>query len=304
MKLDIIKNLFYPILAFDTIKTNILTPFQFNDKQYVVSKNIFNEPNVYLDECPHRGMSFANQNVNEDLSFKCPYHGFEFDKEGVLQKGYGVKAKCSKLEKLNAINDNGILWVSKSNEAQKPFSFHKDEKDSSFITIKGCNKIDCNYEFIVLNIIDVLHISYVHSFGNENSYPRNFKVRDIDEYSAECSFTYLTGGGLWRKENVKVTNFFHLPTTVGTRVERENGEVKTLIAHVTPDSKLLWKISRNFLVEPIFNPIIDIMMKYTLNEDKSVLEHINTNEIKCHSYYDQLQRLYFKKKKHLLSLEI
>jgi hypothetical protein len=74
----------------------------------------------------------------------------------------------------------------------------------------------------VENLLDMLHISYVHSFGNmDMPLARNIRYIDINEYAGKTAFEYspnrnTISNKVGKTNVVSVENEFYLPTTTLT----------------------------------------------------------------------------------------
>ena len=139
----------------------------------------------------------------------------------------------------------------------------------------------------------MLHISYVHSFGNKKlPLPNEIKTKRLNPYSFRSSFMYNPNlntistkiGGV---NEVLVENEYHLPTNTITRVIAGN-IIKTVFTRTIPISEnkslLYWKIYRNFWIDPnvkyftlIGNLLLKILMKMTIQEDINILNNVYEN---------------------------
>ena len=181
-----------------------------------------------------------------------------------------------------------------------------------YITVN--KKFDSNISLSYLiteNVLDMMHISYVHSFGNSLA-PVPFKIDydDINELSGRTTFHYTAGrtsmsrliGGA---KYVKVENEFHLPDVTVTRV-KANNIVKTIITHCYPigknESMLHFDLYRNFLTSSLFDPLFEYQMKITLDEDVDILNWLYDDHILgfMSNKYDITQIKYREKTKKLL----
>jgi phenylpropionate dioxygenase-like ring-hydroxylating dioxygenase large terminal subunit len=162
--------------------------------------------------------------------------------------------------------------------------------DNRFIKINGERMINKNTEIVTENLLDMLHISTVHSFGNTDwPLPFNIKHDDIDMFSGRTKFKYKSGNFSISKRvasepEVTVENEYHLPTTTITRV-KANDLVKVVMTNILPISEdksiMYWTIYRNFWTYPI-PQIGDMVMKYfmdkTIDEDIGILKNIYSED--------------------------
>lgn len=252
---------------------------------------------VHTDVCPHMGASFSQGGwINHRQHLQCPYHGFEFD------QGKFVCIPSSKKEPPVRINShrglfmppllekNGYYYLFPEDLDQIVLStpyFPPEHDNPEFIAIHGHRLLDCPVDSLVENLLDMLHISYVHSFGNmDMPLARNIQYTDLNEYAGKTSFEYspnenTISNKVGKTKTVYVENEFHLPTTTLTRVKAGN-IIKTVFTQSLPVEKnktlLFWTVYRNFWKDPyipeftvVGNMLLHLLMQRTINEDASIL---------------------------------
>jgi nitrite reductase/ring-hydroxylating ferredoxin subunit len=72
--------------------------------------------------CPHMGAHFAHGGTVEGEHLRCPFHGFEFDRQGVCQKtGYGTRAPDdARLFVWPSVERNGFILVWYAGDGREP----------------------------------------------------------------------------------------------------------------------------------------------------------------------------------------
>jgi len=202
----------------------------------------------------------------------------------------------------------------------KPFVL-PEALDPSFRAIEGSAEIGASAPLVVENLLDMLHISYVHTFGNmqeplpiSETYENTFDDPET-ELMTTCRtiFSYRSGSKSMAKRmgkinTVDVQNEFHLPFTTVTRVTF-GSDVKTIYVVAVPISEkktiVHYKLYRNFFMTHPRDegPIIKLqdyflqrVMKLTLDEDKEILEELYTDHSRGYilSRYDKPLKLYRK----------
>lgn len=257
---------------------------------------------LYLDEsksmieaiygiCPHQGVHFKTGHVDRTTGcVSCPYHGFQF-KEGM---GYRLPTKEKiAVPRLQVMTDKDWVYVMPSfNEIVATPYQPPEEVDTSFVPISGSVIINRNCDLITENVLDMLHVSYIHYFGNQDyPLPYNIQFEQLSNISGRTSYKYRSGSKsiskvVGRAQELVVENEFHLPSTTITRVKVKDGElIKTVLTRAMPineeQSILFWKIYRNFwcgnmLEHWIGDTIMRIAMRQTLAEDIGILREIHT----------------------------
>lgn len=283
----------YPIGTKELLFTGKPEGVGFMGTPYVAYKKNTSQLVLHTDVCPHMGASFSKGGwVNSNHHLQCPYHGFEFD-EGkfVTIPSSNVCVKSHKgLYLPPVLEKNGYYYMFPENMEQTVLSspyFPPEHYDPDFIAIHGHQMLDCTLDSLVENLLDMLHISYVHSFGNmDMPLARNIKYTEINEYAGKTCFEYSPNSNtisnkVGKTDVVYVENEFHLPTTTLTRVKAKN-ITKTVFTQSLPVDKnktlLFWTVYRNFWKDPympVFNSIGDhllrFLMKNTIKEDASIL---------------------------------
>jgi phenylpropionate dioxygenase-like ring-hydroxylating dioxygenase large terminal subunit len=174
------------------------------------------------------------------------------------------------------------------------FPYYPSEHyDDTFTATSGSRIIDQDYRVVTENVLDMLHISYVHSFGNINQpLPFNIHYQQTSDVSGKTTFqyhpfNYTISMMMGNDTKVVVENEFILPTTTITRVI--SGQiVKTVLTRSTPITKnktlFFYTVYRNFWfcrwkgfdwVNRVFDMFMKTMMDLTISEDIAILKHVN-----------------------------
>ena len=186
--------------------------------------------------------------------------------------------------------------------------------DENFVRVSGVMKIKRPNYLITENVLDMLHVSYVHSFGNNLS-PIPFKIdyKDFNELSGKTTFHYTAGPTSMSKiiagaKYVEVENEYHLPDVTVTRVKASEKLYKTIVTHCYPigknESILHYDLYRNFFTLPLFDPLFEWQMELTLKEDVGILNNIydDFNKGFMSTKFDVTQTKYREKKNKLINL--
>uniref|UniRef100_A0A6U4DAF0 Rieske domain-containing protein n=1 Tax=Phaeomonas parva TaxID=124430 RepID=A0A6U4DAF0_9STRA len=283
------------------------------------------------DVCIHRGASLAKGWVSKSGCVACPYHGFEYEHDGALVRTANVMGRDEHETEQEAIDRIGRIpgdppqtvsypvreaggWiqvfprstVEAFGQLHAPETvlepLHYPELSTpGFRAIQGSVDINGSVDATMENVLDMLHISYVHLFGNaqeplpiSTDYSSSYDDPDPNRRllkSGKVVFTYNAGPRAWSKvvggaDVVRVENEFHLPYTAIIRVHF-SGSTKTIVASALPLGKkrtrLNYKLYRNFAIThekdegPInwfVDRIFEFFMMITLNEDKVIVEDL------------------------------
>lgn len=280
---------------------------QVSPKQLVV----FGRPHLYYehnhsvhilsDICPHQGAYLSKGWINKRGNIHCPYHGFEYDPEGrfmciptpELAKKGGRHCPLKKYEIYQNGKDLYLCPTDQKPEPQHLPYYPPEHYDDKFTAISGTQMISQDYRVTTENVLDMLHISYVHTFGNINEpLPFNIQYHQLSDISGRTTFqykpfNYTISMMMGNDTKVIVENEFILPTTTITRVI--SGDiVKTVMTRSTPVSKnktlFFYTVYRNFWfcrwkwmtwVNRIFDVFMKVMMDLTISEDVAILKNVN-----------------------------
>lgn len=168
---------------------------------------VYGHNQTYLglpDECAHMGASLARGWV-EGGSIVCPYHGIKFRGKELYRHKRDV-----------------FVSTLASDENLLPY-YPPEEEDRSFVSTGGRVLINNNQQIVTENVLDMLHISYVHSFGRNAELPTDVSFEELSPTSGRSTFLYrpfewTISNRIGKTQQVIVENEYHLPTTTITRV--------------------------------------------------------------------------------------
>ena len=247
--------------------------------------------NAISDICIHRGASLSSGKLMNNC-VQCPYHGWEYDKgiikcipgNAEIKGGFGVPMFETHEENEDVYicptyDINSKCGIQPNNTIYIP----PEAQNKDYVRISGKKLIKCPNKIVTENVLDMMHISYVHSFGNQISpIPFEIKYEDIDDYSGKTTFHYTAGSTsmssiIGNVKFVKVENEFYLPDTTVTRVYAGK-IIKTIVTHCFPinenESILYFDLYRNFMIHHMFDGIFYKQMDITLKEDISIISTI------------------------------
>ena len=250
------------------------------------------------DHCPHRGASLSKGELCETGGIICPYHSICFNKS----------KKTEFSDNLKIVDDN--IFFTPTDLVNVEPHYPQEYFDKRFRSIEGRYKLKTNVNILLENVIDALHISTIHSFGNKEAKPENLKYERLSETSLRQYFDYFAGELSisnqiqkinHEKEVLKVENEYHLPGTVLSRVYVNKNDVKTICVNAYPindnECMIYWKLYRNFLIfdleilNVMVDKLFDFLFIYTLHEDIKILDTIYPKYRlgEFHTKYDKIQ---------------
>jgi phenylpropionate dioxygenase-like ring-hydroxylating dioxygenase large terminal subunit len=292
------------------------------NKDYVIWKD--NISYYAMDNyCSHRGASLVKGKIiNKNIV--CPYHGYEFNNSGILTHVPGLNFtnnKCQNMKTYQIKEKNGWVYLNINatiQEAEVPIYEEPEAKNMNCT----CNFLNLPFKsyarLISENSLDVMHIVYVHSFGNiqvpSPIYENPPKLQDDYPNHYKTEYIYVSGNDsiakkIFNSSFLNVDVEFILPNTQIVRIKFDK-YISTIITAVTPInmtcSQIFMKSYRSYWYKPnatnlfdifynhIFNQFTNKIMMDTILQDKKVVENINPKymEGNYNMKYDKPGNLY------------
>jgi len=314
----------YVVAQSDEVKTNRPRKVTIWNNNYVIWKNRHGEFIALDDVCPHKGASLSGGKIKNG-NVMCPYHGYEFDKDGALKKVPGLCYRPSALydvSKYPIIEKHGWIYMNTQSGDKNDYKRTKlsqvetkqeilenniyvedDAKNNTNVVYQNMD-YDCYSRILSENSLDVMHIGFVHSFGNAKNPSPTYEVppKMIGPNHFKTTYNYISGEEslakkLFDVEHLKIENEFILPHTTIARVFFGD-YVSTVVTFATPinndKSKLFVKTYRNFWQNPVGDYLVKYLMHQTMLQDKGVVEHIDSRykDGQFNMKYDKLQNTY------------
>jgi len=277
-------------------------------KNYVVWKDYNNSYFALDDVCPHKGASLSGGDINNNCAV-CPYHGYEFNSNGTLVKVPGINFQSSPIydvSKFSIVEKNGWVYLNTMvcNKSDEINIFEEEEVQKKYSVVFLEMDFDCYSRILSENSLDVMHIGFVHTFGNRNNPAptKEYPPKLISPYHYKTAYEYESGDNSIVKKafgikNLKIENEFILPHTTVARVIFGD-YVSTVITFALPlsenKSRLFVKTYRNFWNNEFGDTVTRKLMYNTMLQDKIVMENIDNNFMdgKFNMKYDKLQNTY------------
>jgi phenylpropionate dioxygenase-like ring-hydroxylating dioxygenase large terminal subunit len=154
--------------------------FRVLDEPVVIARNRDGQLNAFSNVCVHRGVEVAYGEGNAE-SFSCPYHAWLYDLSGRLVTAPLMKAtdtfdpRTCRMKPVRLAEWAGNLFLC-FDPATPAFEAYAEEftRYFAFARTQDCRlaytltlEFDCNWKFIVENLMDVYHVRTLHynTFG-------------------------------------------------------------------------------------------------------------------------------------------
>jgi phenylpropionate dioxygenase-like ring-hydroxylating dioxygenase large terminal subunit len=299
----ILSNLWYPLKSIPQLEDKQINKCEFFNNKLVVYKDSQTSDYIcHTDICPHQGASLSKgrlKSINKTCNIICPYHGFVFDKNGIFKgidnQDNEIQNKKQYIEPIDTKVVDNLLFIRRRHRDQlnnSDFTIYSppESNNSSFNVVHGKRNIRTNYLSVVENLLDNIHISFVHSFGSSLSLPYDIKYEQLSPIHGKTTFFYEPNpssisnlfGDNSKKTSVRVENEYILPTTTVTRVffGREQKSIKTVFTRCisTSDNETIlhWSVFRNYWMNNVMGDyVMDTLMNSVLNEDIEILNHVD-----------------------------
>jgi len=280
---------------------------------YVVWRNENNSFVGLDDVCPHKGASLSGGKVCNN-NIVCPYHGYEFDEQGTLVKVPGIAFQHSPIydiTKYKVVEKNGWVYINTRPIDNSDVSvvyednFYVEPEIASNCSVVFLDmEYNCYSRILSENSLDVMHIAFVHTFGNAKR-PGPYKEdppKQVGKNHYKTTYYYEAGEeSAARKvfgiKDLVIENEFILPHTTIARVIFGDF-VSTVITFALPigdnKSRLYVKTYRNFWQNSLGDTFTRNSMYKTMLQDKVVVEAIDSRFMdgKFNMKFDKLQNVY------------
>ena len=158
-----------------------LTPLQVLGERLVLFRNRRAQPVALEDACPHRKLPLSKGRLLGDL-VECGYHGLTFDASGTCVRA-PTQARIPPLAQVHSfptVDKYGLVWVWMGD----PAAAH----ETDLIEIEHAASPDwhltrgdslscrCNYLYLMDNLLDPSHVSWVHQTSFASSGTRDTPV--------------------------------------------------------------------------------------------------------------------------------
>lgn len=248
--------------------------------------------------CLHRSNTIdpVGQGVRD---FKCNYHGWKYEQNGVLSRAPLVDMTCLQRKMLNSkklSNYKGLLFIDESGEISKELGLFNDLNYVDCGTFYRADLIhECNWKLLVENVVESYHISFAHP---ESFVPTGISSTSLNSVKFYGNSSYFEIENKNNKNKNPMKNYRHGFLFPNLFISITDGVVGFMsqIVPIGPEKTVLkWRLFETPLMTGLNESVKKYIQKNSidfstrvLNED---LELLNSSQvgIKHSSHQFQLQ---------------
>ena len=303
-KQPVLKRFWYPVLPLDQLGKDPV-PFQLLGEEIVIWRDLHGQAAAVADCCCHRSAKLSLGKVNRGL-LACPYHGWEFDRNGRCQKIPQLPDRPisvrSCVRSHQVAERYGYAWVCLAEEPLTPLPDVPEAVDETFRLIPEF------YETwrvaglrVMENEFDTAHPAFVHTgtFGSDETLlPERLEITEC-EYGIQSHTILEVVNNELQQQNLKIENnqtvrrmdmVWYMPFTCKVTINYPNGLSHIIVNTATPiddrTSQMVQFCLRNDSdAEAAAEDVVAFDRAVTL-EDKAILESTNP-DVPLHPRHEQ-----------------
>jgi phenylpropionate dioxygenase-like ring-hydroxylating dioxygenase large terminal subunit len=186
-----LKNCWYAAMWSEALKDGAITALTLLDEPIVFFRDTAGLAVAMDDMCPHRLAPLRLGKLLPDGRIQCGYHGLEFGADGQCLKnphGSGRIPKNCRVRTYRLVEKHTLVWIwmgdATPDESLIPDFSYLDSDSGYDVGRRDTITMDTNYRYIVDNLMDLSHASFLHDgvLGNEESIWAEIQVRQEDQY--------------------------------------------------------------------------------------------------------------------------
>ena len=288
---SILKNNWVVICKSEQLK-KIPVSLELLGKQFVLYR--YKDEVIALeDRCPHRNVPLSCGRTTS-RGIKCPYHGWEFDKEGNCIDIPGLKDFVSKpfykVKNYIAYEKGGLVWV-KEKSFQKEIPYLPEYfNNPKYINFSFTSKSKVSMLNALENFLDGTHTNFVHAGLIRSDNKRKKVTAELKIISNGLEINYLGEDSqsgaiskLFEGKRTKSIARFTMPNIAELEYYDNKGLRAAFFVHFKVINQQITEVIVNVYIRkiPILNwlikPILTPFLYIALQQDKRILEKQRLN---------------------------
>lgn len=177
-KIRYLKNCWYAALWSEALKPGNLAARTLLDEPVIFFRNATGQAVAMDDMCPHRLAPLRLGKLLPGGHLQCGYHGLEFDSSGECVKnphGSGRIPKGCRVKTYRLREKHTLVWIwmgdAEADESLIPDFSYLDADSGYDVGRRDSITMETNYRYIVDNLMDLSHASFLHDgvLGNADT---------------------------------------------------------------------------------------------------------------------------------------
>jgi phenylpropionate dioxygenase-like ring-hydroxylating dioxygenase large terminal subunit len=174
---DLFPNYWTPVIPVSELADKPIA-VEFAGETLVLFRNSEDEIGALLDCCPHRGAALSLGRVSRNGCLECPYHGWQFDRDGTCTHVPLNNPTAVQLSQLSAVGVPtqivaGLVWVFTGQGEVPELKLPKSLMGSQSSYRIHHEIWNAHWTRLIENSLDYVHLPFVHraSFGGAIGQP-------------------------------------------------------------------------------------------------------------------------------------
>jgi phenylpropionate dioxygenase-like ring-hydroxylating dioxygenase large terminal subunit len=183
-----LRNCWYAAMWVESLKPKELVANTLLDEPLIFFRDAGGAPVGMDDMCPHRLAPLRLGKLTPEGNIQCGYHGLEFGPDGQCVKnphGRGHVAKACRVRTYRLLEKHTLLWIwmgdAQPDESLIPDFSYLDPGSGYDVGRRDTLKMETNYRYIVDNLMDLSHASFLHDgvLGNADTIRADIQVTQV-----------------------------------------------------------------------------------------------------------------------------
>lgn len=175
-----LQNFWYPIAFSSKLDNSTLIPFDLLESPWVLFRDENGRPACIYDECAHRACPLSLGKV-VDGHVQCPYHGWEYNKEGeVVKMPSTVQCKNLGVSHLRVAEKDGFIWAWPGEGEAPEIPRFTQPPEGYEIHAEIEVKVPVEHGLLLENLLDLAHAPFTHT----STFAKGWPVPDFVKFRA------------------------------------------------------------------------------------------------------------------------
>ncbi|KAJ8762782.1 hypothetical protein K2173_022911 [Erythroxylum novogranatense] len=157
-----LKNFWYPIAFSIDLKDDTMIPIESFEEPWVIFRGKDGKPGCVQNTCAHRACPLHLGSVNEGR-IQCPYHGWEYSRDGTCEKMPSTRLLNVKLKSLPCFEQEGMIWIWPGDEPPAANLPSLLPPTGFQIHAEIVMELPVEHGLLLDNLLDLAHAPFTHT---------------------------------------------------------------------------------------------------------------------------------------------